>query len=374
MESAASLFDPSLALFDQFSRYASTAEALAASFGAGDSPTVLDVGSGEARLLGKFLPQARVTYLDPLLTGAAAGDVLPGTVDQLRQSERCWDWTLAVDTLEHVPPEDRHDFLDIMMARAGRGVVVAAPFLEDRAAVEVDDEVNAAFRSKTGRDYSWLIEHASFGLPSLQETRARLEAAGLRTMVVGNGHAPWLQQLLALFVCYLDEPEHVVAFRELSRMFNERLYRYDHLEPVYRRILVACRDDAPVRPQQLADSVDNRDRAAVVWRAYWRDAMAVLSNHADHLVARIKAAEDYADPRLPGLERRCEELEGQAVEQLARGDELSEELKAKGDQLQESEAVARYLGARLEEMEQSWSWRATGFLRSLARPLRGGNR
>ena len=286
--STSSAVTESLILFDQYSRYAGSVEVLRPSLRA--NSTVLDVGSGHGRLLGPFLPEATVSFLDPLLTGETSEHVIPGKIDQLSQTDRRWDWTVAVDTLEHIPAAERVDFVDTLVSLARDGVLIAGPFREDQAALAVDATVNETYRKKTGKDYPWLEEHTSYTLPSISEVRERLENSGFVTATYGNGHAPWLEALLPFVICYLDAREHLPLVRSLSSLFNDRLYRFDHLEPVYRRILIARRGRAPAAVTRLEDTPQVRREASVAWSSFWNTLVAKISEHSDELVHRLRDA------------------------------------------------------------------------------------
>lgn len=363
---ATTLGDQALTFFDQYSRYASAAEAIRANLGS-DGATVLDVGSGHARLLGGFLPGVQVTYLDPLLEDATdtdGEDVLPGTLDQLESSDRRWDWALAVDTLEHVPAAERSRFLDLMLSRVEHGVILSGPYDEDAAAHRVDDRVNEVYRSKTGSDYSCLEEHMSFGLPGLAATREHLRAAGFETIEIGNGHAPWLDVLLPMYVCYLDEPEHVQVFRELSSLFNEHLYRFDHFEPSYRRILIGRRVETPVEPERLADSPTTRAEAAQAWADFWAQLVARMASHADRLVARIPKG---PDPLIAVLEGQIVELQQRSAADVVNYQELSRELLSSDERLTAAQDDRQQAREELVQLHASMSWKITAPMRAMAR-------
>ena len=327
-------------LFDQYSRYASCAEHLVAAMEPGE--TVLDVGCGPCRLLGSFLRDAQVTYLDPLLDEDQGEHVLAGRLERLAESERRWDWVVAVDTLEHVEPGEREAFLGTLLSLARRGVILTGPYAEDAAAVEVDARVNEIYAHKTGEDYPWLEEHIGFGLPTLASVRERLERDGMVCAVGANGHAPWLDELLPLFVVLLDRPQHRELLDALSARFNRELYEHDHLEPVYRRVLVGRRGAAPELPAAHARGPEAEQRAAELWREFQARATALLGSHADELAQRV----DRSDARLESLRR-----------------ELRRELR-RADAVQEL----------LRRHEASLSWRLTRPLRLASRAARGAGR
>ena len=344
----------SLILFDQYSRYAGSAQVLSPSLRV-DS-TVLDVGSGHGRLLGHFLPESTVSFLDPLLSGEATEHVIPGKIDQLSGSDRRWDWTVAVDTLEHIPSADRDAFLDTLSSLARDGVLVAGPFREDRAALAVDAKVNETYRKKTGNDYPWLAEHTDYTLPSLNEVRERLENSGFVTATYGNGHAPWLEALLPFVICYLDEAEHLPLVRSLSSRFNEDLYGFDHLEPVYRRILVARRGKVPAAPSRLADTPEVRREAAAAWSGFWNSLVSQISEHSDQLVARLREAHD-GDDELKSERERARVADVVAIGCQAR--------------LSHAERGLREARQELARIKSTLSWRVTESLRAIGKGISG---
>lgn len=298
-------------LFDQHSRYASVGDVLQQAARPGES--VLDIGSGEARLLGRYAAGLHCSYLDPLLQQDEGPDVLAGGFSRLQDDTRQWDWVVAVDTLEHIPAARREAFVRTMLARSRVGVVLSGPCIEDEAAHTVDAHVNDAYRAKTGEDYPWLVEHRDHGLPARTWIEEMFRDAGLSLAVRGNGHAPWLAELLPLFVCYLDDPVHLPLLHELSAAFNSRLYRYDHLEPVYRRIVVGAR-----RPLELEDDAPAgalREAAARTWRAFRHEVLALISRHADRLAdAAVRTEAPQASPRWSELRGRLERAERQLAE------------------------------------------------------------
>jgi hypothetical protein len=419
---AAPLVAPETILFDQFSRYESCAEAIRTAMDVG-RPTVLDVGSGHARLLGARLPEADVSYLDPLhAADDAAAGVIAGSFERLRSDDRRWDWVVAVDTLEHIPPGERDAFLDTMIGCARTGIALSGPYSEDAAASAVDCVVNSTYKRKTGDDYSWLVEHGEYGLPALAGVRQKLTDAGFQVSVFGNGHAPWLEALLPLYVCFLDEAEHLSLLQELSAGFNEQLYRYDHLEPVYRRIVVAHRHRAPDTPPAWVDTPSIREAAAIRWCEYWGDLVARVSRYDDGLVVEVRdlqarvqhlAMEGTLDSRLVEFQswaesanERAAEIERASAQKLAvaareladseerreRAHEAGEQAREAGERAREAGEQAHEAGERAREageqaheagerareaeaaartelalIKASLSWRVTSWLRWLGR-------
>ena len=99
-------------IFHQFQRY-KTAQILLDSMRRKESHTILEVGSGSHGNLGKFLPHDAIIYLDSVLSPEAAvkENFVVGDATQLEYEDRSFDFVIALDVLEHIPPEKREAFL-----------------------------------------------------------------------------------------------------------------------------------------------------------------------------------------------------------------------------------------------------------------------
>ena len=303
-------------LFDQYSRYACCAESVRALLP--DGGTVLDVGSGKPRLLGRFLPGVTVTYVDPGLE-EDADDAIQGDVFATQLDGAEFDVVTCVDTLEHVPPDVRDRFLDRLQSLARRGLVLAAPFADGGGAASVDDHVNRVFEAHTGRDYPWLHEHQEYGLPDLTTTEARVrDTHGWQLTRFGNGRIEWLDALLVPHVLNLGSTHHTAFFREVGKCFADLAYEYDHLPPVYRQVLVAWRGPSPTLPERRDDH-DTRAAAERAWTRFRDEYERLLANHLGELVneaaelrAKLQHVHAVSRKRLDFLEAEVARLREQA--------------------------------------------------------------
>lgn len=276
--------------FDQYSRYFAAA-AQTSALVRPDS-TVLDVGSGVLQLLGHFLPEHRITYIDPLFAQLKehSDNFIPHSLNEYSPDHK-FDVVVAVDTLEHVPPEQRKEFVERLMQLAQEGVVLMGPLTGDvdGVATHVDAIVNASYRLKTGSDFSWLAEHFKYGLPNVNDVREQFCENGWQLGEVGHGHAPWLETLLPITLGLLDSAGHHQALHRISDAFNRSLIRFDHLSPCYRRVLVATppgrRAPCPTTAGALLrDTSKNRAAMRQAWDELWSVAVAHLCQHVDDLL------------------------------------------------------------------------------------------
>lgn len=228
-------------IFDQFSRYKACADLLRQA-GLVSGNAVLDIGSGPECLFGKFLSDASVTFVDPLIPSNSGVGKIKGDVFASELDAKSFDYVTAVDVLEHVPKEHRQAFIARLAALAKNTVILAFPAGDARDAIDADDAIDSLYRSIYAKDYPWLEEHHRFGLPALVETVEQLRRLGWHCQSIGHGHIPWLKDLLGFVICVWDIPEMKNLVLEISEKFNSELYPYDFQPPHYRRFVVASRN------------------------------------------------------------------------------------------------------------------------------------
>ncbi|TVQ61736.1 MAG: glycosyltransferase [Phycisphaerales bacterium] len=261
---------PGEPIWDQVSRYSGVAQAIRANAGE-RAVRVLDVGSGEPRLLRSLLPGCEVWCMDPLLEGEGGADerVIAGRLGETVIQSGSFDWVVCVDTLEHVAPGERASFLKSLAAVPKSGLVIAGPLADGGGAKAADEAIDAIFEARHGHAYPWLAEHREYGLPSRSEIVSALEGAGFSHAEFGNGRLDWHRDLLSVTLLLMEHPSGRSPLERLSRFFGEHLAAMDHAEPTYRRVIVATRGSAPVAPSlpqvSEADLVrgDERLRVAI---------------------------------------------------------------------------------------------------------------
>lgn len=343
-------------LFDQWSRYASLAGAVRSMLP--DGGTVLDVGSGALTLLRHFLPGHEVTFIDPLLLGHEGPGLIGSHFEDGAVADGSFDAVVCVDVLEHVPVASRSAFLERMLRASRCGVIVSAPFADVGRAKEVDDCVQLAYRCKQGRDYPWLAEHEQHGLPDFAATRALFEQHGLSVAVAGNGHVPWLVDLLSLHVVLLDDPVHLPLLRAIGDRFVAELQHFDQLEPVYRQIVVADRRGPVSMPEAPCDPA----AAAVAWRGFRAWVHAAVARHADAL------AESHR--QLAATAREREEVSAENAERIVRLQHASAEVARLRHLSELQQATIAQRDASIASLHHSLSWRSTAPLRVLLTAVR----
>lgn len=228
--------------FDQYQRYRLVADILGAVRGEGERLGVLDVG-GRTALLRRFLPEDRVELVD-VEPSDEPGLVL-GDGSRLPFGDGVFDAVVTFDTLEHVPPGRRDDFVRECRRVARRWVVIAGPYRTPE--VERAERLLRGFLSdKLAQRHRYLEEHHTHGLPDRGRVEGLLGELGGRVVSIGHGNLERWLPLMGLAL-YLDRDAPLRGpARDFFRFYNTALHASDHQGPVYRHAVVAAFGDAPL--------------------------------------------------------------------------------------------------------------------------------
>lgn len=121
--------------------------------------SLLDVG-GSLGELRKFIAQLKITTAD-VVTGA---DVVYNG-QKLPLDDVSFDYVVSVDTLEHIPPEKRLEFVNDLVRVAKQRVVIIAPFASTQHDI-YEENLILDFKKSKKKIPAYLTEHRKHGLIS----------------------------------------------------------------------------------------------------------------------------------------------------------------------------------------------------------------
>ncbi|MEZ6017204.1 MAG: methyltransferase domain-containing protein [Planctomycetota bacterium] len=228
--------------FDQYQRYRLVSDLVGEVRPPGKRLRILDVG-GRTALLRDFLPADRVDLVD--MEPAPSPGLVLGDGSRLPFMDGAFDVVAAFDTLEHVPPQARAAFV-AECARVSRGyVMIAGPYQTARVE-EAEEAVLVFLEQKLGIEHRYLREHRAYGLPDRAETEGVLAAAGLTVKSFGHANLDrWI--LLMCLEFYVDyDPTLRELGQRIFKFYNATLYASDHIEPVYRHVVIGAVAGAPM--------------------------------------------------------------------------------------------------------------------------------
>jgi hypothetical protein len=203
--------------FDRYQRFRAASQLVDQL--AGNRPaSILEIGGFD---------QASQPFLTRHQHTAWNGEIHPG--QPLPFAPGQMEIVLALDVLEHVPPEERAFFISEISRVAERAVVLSFPLRAAQAA-------EAFVYGLTGSP--WLAEHLRLGLPDPREIEDIFRESGLIFTCFPNAALPsWTAMMLLMYGLKGKMREQVSAF------FNRHYYHLENREPAYRYIYVLEKRD-----------------------------------------------------------------------------------------------------------------------------------
>jgi GT2 family glycosyltransferase len=218
---------------------------------------VLDVGGhtpafwpGFSSMAAALIPQASVAVVD-VLPHADLQNYIQATGLDLPFGDESFDLVCSLDTLEHLPADDRPALLAELLRVTRDGLYVAFPF--DSASNRWAENVLVEYADVVLHEsIPALLEHRQFGLPD-REAVARFLAAGPHPwMQFEQGNTDvWLLMMLTYHTLRRPGTDFV---GELNRRFNQVYAAQDWAAPAYRAGYVLSKRQAPAALATLRDS------------------------------------------------------------------------------------------------------------------------
>ncbi|MFB3785924.1 MAG: methyltransferase domain-containing protein [bacterium] len=335
--------------FDHYQRYQAVAAVLNQQVETGHS--VLDVG-GALGYLDLFAPGQAVTVLDRVWEDRPHALRYDG--GRLPFADRSFDIVTAVDTLEHVPPDQRPGFLSELARAARQAVILCGPYDEPHVA-EAESLLRDYLRAQLGHQDRFLEEHARYTLPRRAAVAASLQELGFELAEIPNGYLPrWLLMQCVTFALGLA-PELDEGKRRLNAVYNRHFYEPDNQYPAYRILTAAFRGRAPESPKPAAASIRLEHASTNPWNlagliaslstlSLLREQQGYMAEHEQH-VARLLV-------HLRNLEDQLRQEAGQRESQQKHARNLDTLVKDQAGQIRSLQTHADNLIRLIEEQQK----------------------
>ncbi len=228
--------------FDQYQRYRCLSESLEV-FREKDKPlTILDIG-GYLRGSDQegftpselFFPDDNVIVVDVKFSGPGRYLVASGFALPIRDAGV--DVAVSMDTLEHIPPRNRKDFIHEMCRIARLGIVLICPVFEPRT-VLAEKILNNFIQRIFHQRHPALAEHIDYGLPETGQILTWLKNEAMHGVDFGDGFLPnWLFMMIMKHFM-MNVPGAESEHRLLDHFYNLTMGGSDRREPAYRHVFV----------------------------------------------------------------------------------------------------------------------------------------
>jgi glycosyltransferase involved in cell wall biosynthesis len=230
--------------FDQYQRYKVTANAINELRIDNKPFKILEVGSNVHNLLGKFLPNDKIIYLDLEITPDLKNnnEYIVGDATDLKLDDNSFDIVVALDVYEHIPKERRELFIYHTARVAKLITIVGTPF-DSHAVNSKEKEVNDYWKSLFSISYRWLHEHYTNKLPSLDNTKKYISSIGYDCYTVSHGNLELWGDFIKAHFCevYSSQFQKILPF--FYEYYQKYLFEKDFWsEPSYRHFLFFTRN------------------------------------------------------------------------------------------------------------------------------------
>tara|TARA_Y100000310_G_scaffold339954_1_gene434243 strand:- start:1586 stop:4060 length:2475 start_codon:yes stop_codon:yes gene_type:complete len=221
--------------FDLFSKYSSLCS-MVNKLRKKRKHTILEVGANDPTLT-KFLPNDTITFLNK--ENFDLDNFVHSTTKYFPFSDATFDFVVSLDTLEHMNPDERLDFLKELIRSSKYYVVLGFPFLTNKAQ-KFEDYACHFYKDLMGKNHSYLKEHAAFTLPDYKKIVSYLEEKRYNYALSDNMDLnDWLPLTLFSFLAEND-PKHLFPFVKLCKQHNKQTVNH-HLKDPYRKIIVIAK-------------------------------------------------------------------------------------------------------------------------------------
>ena len=172
--------------------------------------SILDVGGGTG-LLASFLPDNYAYVLAEPKVNGISGLELPF-------SNLTFDYVVACHVLEHIPFNERANFLNNLLSKAKKGLVLLNPFYVNNTYVEerlkLSIEITDSEASK---------EHLKYTLPKIEDIKDYAENHNLNITITPNGTLT-TSMLFVYLNFFLGKAQETNELKKINKFFNEKYF------------------------------------------------------------------------------------------------------------------------------------------------------
>ena len=289
--------------FDMYQRYKDIQVIVTKLFGT-KKIRILDVG-GENSLIRKFMPDAESYYINPV--NEKASNFIRGSGVYMPFKDSIFDIVVTADTLEHIKPKYREQFIAELIRTSKDNVIIIAPF--DNGVPPLADKFLFEIILKLlGIEHPALKEHITNGLPKLQEVTIPLKKIKAKYITFSSGNIHnWMTMMVIKH--YLQSiPDSGQLHKYVDSFYNQNFYEFDHSSPSYRKVFVISKKGSNLEFIKNKFDITNSEITEVNLLKFF-DTISVLSN-----ISMVKQLHEK-EKRIQGVENVLEAKESLILQQ-----------------------------------------------------------
>lgn len=208
-----------------------------------------------------------------------------------------FDFVVTFDTYEHIPREGRDQFVQELLRVSKQGVILAAPFDNEKGAVfQAEVDLNDYHIKLYGKDHPWLKEHIEYRIPADHELNELLDTLSVSyASLPSNDLSIWTLMQTIYFSIDLDNDLRG-RVDDINRYYNKDLIELDITDQqAYRKIYFFSKDkDKVSKIQGFINQQKNmmQEDSKVHFIAYalsvWGQKYRDVERYKDYLENEIK--------------------------------------------------------------------------------------
>lgn len=296
--------------FDHYQRYHWIRQAMRLISG-DERLRILEVGAVESPLK-EFLPEHSFCFLDE--TASERID-LRGNANSLPFCDGTFDGVISTDTLEHIKPEERAEFI-LELQRVTRQVLILGFPYHSSLNQSADEILFDFIKANTNLEYQYLKEHLENRLPDKEEVERCLKTSMAQVVAFENANIySWL--LLQLQQFLLSKQSEFEPHKQmLNNFFNEYFEQGSHTPPCYRTFLIGFkRPPDPIILQKLSRMSQEQNHPST---EQFTEASYALTMSYHHALQKARWLAEEKDSELKNLREEIRIKEQQLHTQAKR--------------------------------------------------------
>jgi ubiquinone/menaquinone biosynthesis C-methylase UbiE len=248
---------------DQFGRYF-LASSIIQELSAGKPIRILDIG-GYRGSLHKFFnaSQVEITILD--VFDIKEPGYIKGNALALPFADKEFDFTVSFEVFEHIPHDDRKQYISEAIRVAKRSFIMSAPLdSKDNEVLKSEILLNTLWRYIHKEDHEWLKEHIEYKTPQIEELEKILNSFNASYKKIGNNDLTlwnFMQSLAFLTTTYKHSGQNPAA----QEFYNKNIDILEGGETSFYRYIYIIGEDAKHRFKSLNLLNDEKRKQQIIY-------------------------------------------------------------------------------------------------------------
>ncbi len=242
------------------------------------------------------------------------GEYIQGDALNMPFADNSFDTVISTDVLEHIPYQNKIDFVHECLRVAKNYVIIAAPFDSDAvdAAEHATNDLNVKLFD-VGQ--SWLEEHFEYKKPNLDNVLQAINKKGYEAEVVGSNNLyNWiLSTHLNLVEAKLGLDSKKLI--NINKLFNKSLLTSNDMSPpFYRHFVVVSKKNLSIDKKEKIDALRNPSVSHKESIIYIHSLLTLVAEKMKESDIKMKQLEKTSNSEVYDLNKQIDNLKSELAD------------------------------------------------------------